>query len=90
MSCGMEQYPIIIILFELKSPPHIHTHGYRAVVLKGTMTNPFDGEENPPEMEPGSYWAVKAGEKHTTACVSDTPCEFLMWGGEKFDFIADE
>ena len=54
------------------------------------MTNPFDGEENPPEMEPGSYWAVKTCEKHTTACVSDTPCEFLMWGGEKFDFIADE
>jgi len=54
------------------------------------MTNPFDGEENPPEMEPGSCWAVKTYEKHTTACVSDTPCEFLMWGGEKFDFIADE
>ena len=61
-----------------------------AVVLKGTMTNPFGDEENPPEMEPGSFWSVKAGEKHVTACVSETPCEFLMWGGEKFDFIAEE
>ena len=73
-----------------ETPPHIHTHGYRAVVLKGSMTNPFEGEENPPVMEPGSYWAVEAGATHTTACVSDTPCEFLMWGAKNFDFIAEE
>lgn len=72
------------------TPPHIHSHGYRAVVLKGTMSNPFEGEENAPVMEPGSFWSVKAGELHTTACVSDTACEFLMWGDQGFDFIAEE
>ena len=73
-----------------ETPGHTHSHGYRAVVLKGSMTNPFEGEENPPVMEPGSYWSVKAGESHTTACVSDTPCEFLMWGDKNFDFIANQ
>jgi len=71
-----------------ETPVHIHSHGYRAVVLSGQMTNPFEGEENPPVMEPGSYWSVAAGDKHTTACVSDTPCEFLMWGDSDFDFVA--
>jgi len=70
-----------------ETPAHIHSHGYRAVVLKGTMTNPFEGEKNPPKMEPGSYWSVAAGAKHTTACVSETPCEFLMWGDNDFDFV---
>lgn len=72
-----------------ETPAHIHSHGYRAVVLQGEMTNPFDGESNPPVMTPGSFWSVSAGDNHTTACVSDTPCEFMMWGNEKFDFIAD-
>lgn len=72
-----------------ETPAHIHSHGYRAVVLSGEMTNPFNGEANPPVMSPGSYWSVAAGDDHITACVSDTPCEFLMWGTEKFDFISD-
>lgn len=72
-----------------ETPAHIHSHGYRAVVLQGEMTNPFEGETNPPVMTAGSFWSVSAGENHTTACVSDTPCEFMMWGNEKFDFIAD-
>lgn len=70
-----------------ETPPHIHTHGYRAIVIKGEMTNPFADEKNPPVMIPGSYWAVKAGELHTTACVSATACEFFMYGEEGFDFI---
>ncbi|WP_339725620.1 DUF4437 domain-containing protein [uncultured Paraglaciecola sp.] len=72
------------------TPEHTHTHSYRAVVLKGEMTNPFRGETDPPVMIPGSYWAVKAGEKHVTACVSATPCEFLMYSNEGFDFLETE
>ena len=69
-----------------ETPMHTHTHSYRAIVLKGSMTNPFGDEENPPIMEAGSYWAVTAGEAHITACVSETPCEFFMYGGSDFDF----
>jgi len=69
-----------------ETPLHTHSHSYRAIVLKGSMTNPFAGEESPPVMEPGSYWSVTGGDAHTTACVSATPCEFFMYGGEDFDF----
>ena len=70
-----------------ETPLHIHSHDYRAIVLKGEMTNPFDGEINPPVLGPGSFWQVKAGSPHTTACVSNTPCEFYMYGEDSFDFI---
>lgn len=73
-----------------ETPAHRHSHGYRAVVLEGQMTNPFGDEENPPVMGPGSYWSVEANDLHITACVSETPCVFLMWGNQDFDFIAEQ
>ncbi|WP_109353979.1 DUF4437 domain-containing protein [Sphingorhabdus sp. EL138] len=69
-----------------ETPEHTHTHDYRAIVLKGQMTNPFQGDKNAPILNPGSYWEVPAGSVHTTACVSDTPCEFYMYGDHSFDF----
>lgn len=69
-----------------ETPPHVHSQDYRAVVLSGEMTNPFEGEINPEIMGPGSYWAVKGGSVHTTACVSETPCEFFMYSFSRFDF----
>ena len=72
------------------TPEHTHKHGYRAIVLQGEMTNPFGDEANPPVMTAGSYWAVAAGEKHITACVSDTPCEFFMFSNDGFDFTPTE
>ncbi len=68
------------------TPSHTHTGAYHGVVIKGVMTNPFDGENNPPQMTPGSYWYVPAGSVHTTACVSDTPCEFYFHADGNFDF----
>ena len=56
------------------SPPHVHTHEYWAVVIQGSVTNPFAGEEDPPEMGPGDSWYVGGGVEHVTACVSEEPC----------------
>jgi hypothetical protein len=70
-----------------ETPEHVHSHSYRAIVVKGEMTNPFAGEKSPPVMTPGSYWAVEAGAVHTTACVSSIPCEFFMYSNEGFDFV---
>ncbi|MCD9497291.1 DUF4437 domain-containing protein [Photobacterium carnosum] len=69
-----------------ETPSHIHSHGYNAVVIKGTMINPFDHDKNPPILTPGSFWSVKAGDVHTTACISDTPCEFFVYSNKSFDF----
>ena len=68
------------------SGAHTHTGAYHGIVLKGVMTNPFDGEQDPPKMVPGSYWYVPANAKHSTACVSNEPCEFFFFADGPFDF----
>lgn len=73
-----------------ETPEHLHSHSYRAVVISGEMTNPFEGETNPPVMKPGSFWSVAGGAVHATACVSDTPCEFFMFADKGFDFTPTE
>ncbi|MCP4315063.1 MAG: DUF4437 domain-containing protein [Hyphomicrobiales bacterium] len=73
-----------------ETPVHTHTGAYHGIVVKGVMTNPLEGEENPPTMTPGSYWYVPAGMAHATACVSDTPCEFYFHAAGPFDFTPVE
>lgn len=68
------------------TPLHSHSGAYHGVVLSGVMTNPFEGEEKAPTLEPGSYWYVPAGAAHTTACVSKTPCSFYFHADSAFDF----
>ena len=70
-----------------ETPEHTHTGAYHGIVIKGTMTNPFNGEKNPPKLNAGSYWYVPAGMIHTTACVSSTPCEFYFHADSAFDFM---
>ncbi len=69
-----------------ETPKHTHTGAYHGVVISGTMTNPFEGENSPPKMGPGSYWYVPANSVHSTACVSATPCQFYFHADKKFDF----
>jgi mannose-6-phosphate isomerase-like protein (cupin superfamily) len=69
-----------------ETPLHTHTNAYHGIVIKGQMTNPFKGEQNPPVLGPGSYWYVPAMMEHSTACVSDTPCEFYFHADSAFDF----
>lgn len=68
------------------TPFHTHSGAYHGIVIKGVMTNPFEGEKNPPRMVAGSYWHVPANAAHATACVSDEPCEFYFHAGSGFDF----
>jgi quercetin dioxygenase-like cupin family protein len=72
------------------TPFHTHSGAYHGVVVAGVMTNPFAGEQNPPEMVPGSYWYVPAQAVHATACVSDTPCQFYFHADDAFDFTPVE
>lgn len=68
------------------TPMHSHSSAYHGIVLQGVMTNPFEGESDPPKLPAGSYWFVPAGAIHATACVSATPCEFYFHAGQAFDF----
>lgn len=68
------------------TPLHTHSGAYHGIVVKGVMTNPFEGEADPPKMGPGSYWYVPAEAAHATACVSAVPCEFYFHAAAAFDF----
>jgi Cupin domain len=72
------------------SGTHTHTGAYHGVVIKGVMTNPFNGETNPPQMGPGSYWYVPANAPHATLCISDEACEFYFYADSAFDFLPVE
>lgn len=76
-----------IIQGKKATPSHIHSAAYHGVVIKGLVTNGFDGDKNPPKMGPGSYWYVPANVVHVTACVSEEPCMTYVHSDDKFDFI---
>jgi hypothetical protein len=79
-----------IITANTASPSHILSAAYHGVVIKGVMTDGFNGETNPPKLAPGSYWYVPANAVHITACVSDEPCLFYTHSDAKFDFAPAE
>jgi len=73
------------------SPAHSHTNAYHGVVITGIVINPMatESEADPIELGPGSYWFVPAGESHTTACVSESPCTFYTHSSNFFDFVSN-
>lgn len=77
-----------LVRFEpgLASPPHTHSGPYHGVVLRGTVTNPYQGETDPPRMEVGDYFMVPGGVAHVTACVSEEPCLFYTHSDGPWDF----
>ncbi len=72
------------------TPSHIHSAAYHGIVVRGVITNGFDGDKNPPKLKPGSYWYVPANAVHVTACISKEPCMTYVYSDEKFDFIPAE
>ena len=70
-----------------ETPVHTHSQAYHAIVIAGVMTNPMQGQKDKAtEMGRGSYWFVPAGQAHSTACVSASPCQFYMHQQLPFDF----
>jgi quercetin dioxygenase-like cupin family protein len=79
-----------IIPGRMASPSHLHSAPYHGVVIRGVVTDGFNGEANPPRLTPGSYWYVPGNAVHITACVSDEPCLFYTHSEAKFDFAPAE
>jgi beta-alanine degradation protein BauB len=63
---------------------HSHSHDYYAVVIKGTIANPLEGEKGLP-LPPGSYWYQKGGEPHWTKCISKVPCTIFLVSDGSWD-----
>jgi quercetin dioxygenase-like cupin family protein len=68
------------------SGPHTHSEGYWGVVISGMMQNPFGTEVGAPDLGPGAFWYVPAGEQHSTLCISAEPCTFYFHAEGAFDF----
>ena len=72
---------------KFETPVHTHSQAYHAIVIEGVMTNPMQGQTGfVSKMGPGSYWFVPAGQAHSTACISSSPCQFYMHQQVPFDF----
>jgi hypothetical protein len=69
---------------------HVHSRGYHAVVIAGTVVNPYEGEESPPEMGPGTYWSTPGGAVHATGCISEEPCLIYAHMNHLWDFEPSE
>ncbi|HMB92188.1 MAG TPA: tetratricopeptide repeat protein [Rhodothermales bacterium] len=67
------------------APLHTHTYPYRGVMLQGRLTNPYVGEDEPPEMGPSDAWFVPGGVPHSNTCVSEEPCLFYTYGDARWD-----
>jgi len=63
---------------------HSHTYDYYAVVIKGTIANPLEGEKDLP-LPPGSYWYQQGGEPHWTKCISKVPCTIFLVSDGRWD-----
>ncbi len=74
-----------IIPAHTASPPHTHSAVYHGVVIRGVIVNPFNGDQYPPHLGPGSYRYVPANVVHVTACISDEPCLFYTHLEAPFD-----
>ena len=74
----------------IMAPLHVHTHAYHGVMLSGTLTHPYAGEDNPPELGPGAYFYAPGGAAHVTGCISDEPCVFYTHGDDLWDIAVVE
>ena len=71
------------------SPPHVKTANMYGVLLQGEMIH-YLSDEDPAaarRMGPGSYYSIKSGAAHVSACVSDTPCLAYLYQDGAFDFL---
>ena len=74
----------------MKTPVHTHSSDYHGVVISGTMTHQFTGEDEAPKLGAGSYWYTPAGKAHFTTCYPEAPCIFYIHSDEKFDMTEIE
>lgn len=66
--------------------PHIHTHGYWAMVVKGRMQHwELSEPDRGPDLLPGSYWFQPGGVPHAEDCLGPEVCQVFI----VFDHAAD-
>ena len=74
------------------SPPHVKTANMYGVMLQGEMIH-YLSDEDPAaarKIGPGSFYRIKSGAAHVSACVSLAPCIAYLHQDGAFDFLPVE
>ena len=72
----------------IKTGPHMHTHGYVGVLLKGTARHYEPGKPETKTVLPvGSHWTIPAGVVHISECLEGSECIFVTQSDGAFDLI---
>jgi quercetin dioxygenase-like cupin family protein len=70
----------------VKTPPHIHSHGYIGIVVKGRARHYEPGNPSTETiLEPGSTWSINAGVPHISECLEGSDCLFATQSDGAFD-----
>lgn len=71
------------------SPPHVKTANMYGVMLEGEMIHYVDGEnpDSAKRIGVGSFYEIKSGTPHVSACVSATECIAYLYQDGAFDFL---
>ncbi|MEO5805195.1 cupin domain-containing protein [Devosia sp.] len=73
----------------MQTPPHVHSHDYVGIVVKGQGVHYIPGE-TPTPLPPGSTWSVPANLVHISGCLAGEDCIFALYQADAFDFIPQE
>lgn len=71
------------------SPPHVKTANMFGIMLEGAMIHYAQGDDptSARRMGAGSFYHIKAGAEHISACVSAVPCVAYLYQDGAFDFL---
>ncbi len=70
----------------VKTPPHIHSHDYVGIVVKGRARHFEPGNPSTETiLEPGSTWSINAGVPHISECLEGSECLFATQSDGPFD-----
>ncbi|MEP5759104.1 MAG: cupin domain-containing protein [Litoreibacter sp.] len=70
----------------VKTPPHVHSHSYVGIVVKGRARHFEPGKQQTETiLEPGSTWSINAGVPHISECLEGSECLFATQSGGAFD-----
>jgi quercetin dioxygenase-like cupin family protein len=70
----------------VKTLPHIHSHSYVGIVVKGRARHFEPGNPSTETiLEPGSTWSINAGVPHISECLAGSECLFATQSDGPFD-----
>jgi beta-alanine degradation protein BauB len=71
----------------MKTPVHIHSADYIAVVVQGQWKHFEPGKpETETVLGPGSHWFIKGDAKHISECVGPEECISVVMQEKPFDY----